>query len=120
MKRHKILFDDYFLKQISKTKNNNIKNIISNLLDKLEVLGPLAGKLLDSKLQFYELKNKKPAIRIYFKVSPNKNIILIGGFEIKKSKGRQNKTIDRIKDLFRYLIALWCRLFLLLDSFQIL
>ena len=37
------------------------------MLDKTEELGPGAGKLLDPKLGLYEVKSKKPPIRLYFK-----------------------------------------------------
>lgn len=57
-------------------KNKQVKNILSKMLNKIELLGPLAGNLLDSKLHIYEIKNMRPPIRLYYKiVEPKKEAI---------------------------------------------
>ena len=37
-----------------------------HLLQKLEQLGPRAGKLLDEHLHVYEVREKHPPLRLYF------------------------------------------------------
>lgn len=95
---YKLIFDDVIIKQLKKiAKNNHVKNIITKMLDRLELLGPLAGKLLDSKLFIYEIKNKHPPIRLYFKHNENTNEIYVFEFEMKTSEKEQQRTIDKIK-----------------------
>lgn len=46
-KDYKLVFDDVMIKQLKKAgKNQEVKNIISKMLDKIELIGSLAGKLL--------------------------------------------------------------------------
>ena len=52
-----LVFDEEIIKQLKKV-DGNIKNILSKMFDKLELGGPIVGKLLDSKLFIYEIKNK--------------------------------------------------------------
>jgi len=56
------------------------------MLDKIEELGPNSGKLLDSKLFLYEVKNKHPPLRLYFKPKVNSNEIYIFEFEMKTNE----------------------------------
>ena len=67
------------------------------MLDKIEILGTNAGKLLDSKLFLYEVKNKHPPIRLYFKPKVNSNQIYIFEFEMKTSEKKQRQTINKLK-----------------------
>ena len=67
------------------------------MFDKLEIGGPYVGELLDSKLFIYEIKNKHPAIRLYFKHNKEFDEIYVFEFEIKTSKEKQKKTISKIK-----------------------
>ena len=67
-KRYSLIYDKVIIKQLKKAaKNQQIKNILTKIQNKIEVLSPLAGILLDSKLFIYEVKNKHPPIRVYFK-----------------------------------------------------
>jgi len=68
------------------------------MLDKIEEFGPRAGKLLDSKLFIYEIKNKHPPIRLYFKPKLLNNEIYVFQFEMKTSNKKQQKTIESIKN----------------------
>lgn len=53
-KKFTLVFDEVITKQLRKTaRNQRIKEILSNMFDKIELLGPLTGKLLDSKLFIY-------------------------------------------------------------------
>ena len=66
------------------------------MLDKIELLGPNAGKLLDSKPFLYEVKYKHPPMRLYFKPKVNSNEIYIFEFEMKTSEKKQQKTITKL------------------------
>ena len=49
-----LVFDDVMIKQLKKAaKNQHIKEILTKMLDKLELSGPDAGELLDSQLSLY-------------------------------------------------------------------
>ena len=97
-KQYNLIFDDIIIKQLKKvSKNKQIKDILSKMLDKLEILGPIAGKLLDSQLFIYEIKNKRPLIRLYFKYNIKTNEIYVFEFQMKTSEEKQQKTIERIK-----------------------
>ncbi len=102
MEKHfTLVFDDVMLKQLKKAgKNKQIRNIISKMLDKIELIGPLAGELLDSKLHIYEIKNKRPPIRLYFKHNIKTDETYIFEYEMKTSEDKQKKTIDKIRKSF--------------------
>ncbi len=98
MTKHKLIFDEVMIKQLKKAaRNKAIKDILSKMLDKIEEKGHEAGELLDSKLFIYELKNKTPPIRLYFKHNKNTDDIYVFEFEMKTSKEKQQKTINRLK-----------------------
>ncbi len=99
MVNYNIIFDEVIIKQLQQaSKNNHIKQILTKMLDKIELLGPNAGKLLDSKLFIYELKSKHPPIRLYYKYNISNNEIYIFEYEMKTSKARQQNTINKIKN----------------------
>lgn len=96
--RYTLIFDDVMVKQLKRAaKNLHIKKILTKMLDKLEYLGADVGELLDSQLFLYELKNKHPPIRLYFKHNKQLNEICIFEFEMKTSQEKQQTTIKRIK-----------------------
>lgn len=93
-----LVFDDVMIKQLKKAgKNQHIKGILTNMLDKLELSGPDAGELLDSQLSIYEVKIKHPPTRLYFKHSKLTNEIYVFEFEMKTSPEKQKATIIKIK-----------------------
>ncbi|MCK4588932.1 MAG: hypothetical protein KAT77_00690 [Nanoarchaeota archaeon] len=97
-KRYELIFDEVMVKQLKKAaKNNQIKKILSKMLDKLEFIGPYTGNLLDSQLFIYEIKNKKPPIRLYYKHNATTNEVYVFEFEMKTSEKKQKQTIDKIK-----------------------
>jgi len=97
-KRYNLIFDEVMIKQLkSLGKDANIRYLISNMLDKIEILGDLAGKILDSQLHIYEIKNKHPPLRLYFKPIVNSNNIYIFEYDMKTSSQKQQKTIEKIK-----------------------
>ncbi len=95
-KEYTLIFDEVILKQL-KQINNKFREILSSMFDKLEEKGPFAGKLLDSHLFIYEIKNKHPPIRLYFKHKLENNEIYVFEFEIKTSKKKQRKTVNKIR-----------------------
>jgi|SRR3989344_11195 len=95
-KMFKLVFDEVILKQL-KQVDNNIKEFLSKMFDELEEKGPDAGKLLDSHLFIYEVKNKQPPIRLYFKYKIQNNEIYVFEFEMKTSKRKQQRTINKIR-----------------------
>jgi mRNA-degrading endonuclease RelE of RelBE toxin-antitoxin system len=97
--RFQIIFDEVMLNQLKKLgKNQELRNRISKMLDKIEELGPRAGKPLDMRLNIYEIKGKRPSIRLYFKHVKNTNQIYVFEYEMKTSATRQHKTIEKLKE----------------------
>ena len=95
---YRIIFDEVMLNQFKKLgKDRGTKDIISKIFDKIENLGPDAGKLLDSQLRIYEIKRKRPLIRLYYKISEEKKEAYIFEYEMKTSKEKQRSSIERIK-----------------------
>lgn len=93
-----LVFDKIILKQLKKAaKNQQVKEVLSKMFDKLELTGPTFGELIDSQLFIYELKSKHPPVRLYFKHNIVTNEIYVFEFEMKTSKKKQQKTIARIK-----------------------
>ncbi len=94
----KLVFDKVILKQLQKAaKNQQVKEILTKMLDRIEEKGPDAGELLDSKIWIYEVKSKKPPIRLYFKHDIGSGDIYVFEYEMKSSQGQQSKTIDRLR-----------------------
>ena len=101
-KRYNLVFDDIMIKQLKKAaKNQNVKMILSKMLDKLEFLGPDAGSILDSQLRIYEIKSKHPPIRLYFKHNMQTEEIYVFEFEMKTSPEKQQSSIERLKQKAR-------------------
>ena len=93
-----LVFDEVMIKQLKKeARNNQVKQILTRMLDKIETLGPTAGKLLDARLHIYETRSKHPPIRLYFKHNLSTNEIYVFEFEMKTSGKEQQKTIDKIR-----------------------
>jgi|SRR3989344_7236579 mRNA-degrading endonuclease RelE of RelBE toxin-antitoxin system len=96
--KFKLIFDDLIIKQLKlAAKNKQIKDLLSKILDKIEEKGSEAGKLLDPKLSIFEIKLKHPPIRVYYKCNRSNNEIYIFEYEMKTSKEKQQKTIEKIK-----------------------
>ena len=97
-KRYNLVFDDIMVRQLKKAARNNIvKEILVKMLDRLEFLGPNSGNLLDSQLFIYEMKNKHPPIRLYFKHNKQTNEIYVFEFEMKTSLEKQRQTIKKLR-----------------------
>ena len=97
-----LVFDEIMLKQLKRAaKNTDIKNAITRMLDKIEENGPRAGKLLDSRLHIYEVKQLKPALRLYYRIMQEKSEAYVFLFEMKTSEKKQNETIDMLRSRIR-------------------
>ncbi|MFH1072170.1 MAG: hypothetical protein V1743_01955 [Nanoarchaeota archaeon] len=98
VQKYTLVFDQVIIKQLKKSaKDKRIKDILTHMLDKLEIAGPYIGKLLDSQLFIYELKNKHPPIRLYFKYVKEREEVYVFEFEMKTSEERQRETIKKLK-----------------------
>ncbi len=95
---YKLVFDDVILKQLKKAgKDNLTKQILSKMLDKISGMGPLAGKLLDTQLNLFEVKAMRPPIRLYYKIVEMTKEAYVFEYEIKTSQKKQSRTIQRIR-----------------------
>lgn len=93
-----LIFDGVILKQLKQAaKNRQTQEILTKMLNKLEISGPYAGELLDSKLFLYEVKNKHPPIRLYYKHIRETNEIYVFEYEMKTSEEKQKKTIHKLR-----------------------
>jgi mRNA-degrading endonuclease RelE of RelBE toxin-antitoxin system len=98
-KRFELIFDEIILAQLKKLgENKQLRDIISKMLDKMEELGPRAGKLIDSHLFLYEIKAKQPPIRLYYKHVKETNELYVFEYEMKTSEKKQQKTIQKLKE----------------------
>ncbi len=108
MSKYELIFGESILKKLKKLeKKSDLKTLVSKMLDKIEEKGPDAGKLLDPVINLYEMKSKKPPLRLYFEVIFEGNKAEIIDFEMKKSKENQKllnslkrKEIIKILNLF--------------------
>ena len=97
-KKYCLVFDDVILKQLRQAgKNKHVRAFIIKIFDKLEEKGPEVGKLLDAKLHIYEIKVKRPPLRLYFKHNLGSGEIYVFEYEMKSSKKKQQKTISRLR-----------------------
>lgn len=97
-----INFDKRALKQIKKlSKNKNTKKIIKEKLNIIEKHGTKYSKLLDNKINLYEMKNKNPSLRIYYFLKGE--LIIIVEIHFKKSLLSQIKIINNIKNYIKNL-----------------
>lgn len=93
-----VVFDKVILNQMKKLgKQPFLRGLLTKMFDKIEINGPYAGELLDSRLHIYEIKNMRPAIRLYFRIIEIKREAYIFEYEIKTSQQKQSKTIQKIK-----------------------
>ena len=97
-RNYNLVFDGVMIKQLKKAaKNQHIKEILTKMLDKLELSGPDAGELLDPQLSLYEIKIKHPPLRLYYKHNKLTNEIYVFEFEMKTSPEKQKATIIKLK-----------------------
>ena len=66
-KRYEVVFDEVVKVRLQKViVESEYRDIIKGWLDDLEAGGPASGKLLDNHIWLYEMKSKRPPLRLYF------------------------------------------------------
>tara|TARA_Y100000310_G_scaffold344346_2_gene456630 strand:+ start:28299 stop:28616 length:318 start_codon:yes stop_codon:yes gene_type:complete len=97
-KNYPLVFDDIILKQLQQAgKNALLRTLLSKIFDKIEELGPQAGDLVDSQLFIYEIKMKRPPLRVYYKHNKATDEIYLFEYEMKTSEKKQKQTIRKIR-----------------------
>ena len=93
-----LVFDEIMLTQLKKLgEDTHTRKRLTKFLDKLEQIGPRAGKLLDSKLFIYEIKAKSPPLRLYFQHIKNTDELYVFEYELKTNSKKQNQTINKLR-----------------------
>lgn len=99
MAEYEVSYDPKFEKQFDKiSKNKHLVDLLSKLIKRIRLLGPDAGKLIDAKMSIYEIKMKRPPLRLYFWYRLALQDIYIIEYQLKTSKDAQRKVIDNIKE----------------------
>ena len=94
-----LVFDDVIKNQLKGlSKDENIRNLLSKMFDKMEALGPRAGELIDSHIFLYEIKSKNPPLRLYYMHVKKTGELYIFEYEMKTSEKKQQKTIIKLRD----------------------
>lgn len=100
--RYKLVFDEVILRQLKKAgKNKFIRDVLAKSFDKIEELGPRAGQLIDSRLRIYEIKMKRPPLRLFFKHNVATDEIYVFEYLMKTSADKQKSVIAKIRNKFR-------------------
>lgn len=97
-KRFKLVFDEVMLGQLKKLgQDQKLRELLTKSFNKMELLGPRAGKLVDSHLFIYEIKLKHPPLRLYYAHMRETDELYVFEYEMKTSENKQQKTIAKIK-----------------------
>jgi mRNA-degrading endonuclease RelE of RelBE toxin-antitoxin system len=114
-KRYKLVFDAPIKAKLDHILlKSSYKELIRKWFDELEKEGSKAGKLLDNHTWLYELKNKKPPLRLYYHYQESTGKVILFDIEMKTSEKKQNKLIRKLKyRIFKFLHLLWYTPFLL-------
>lgn len=93
-----LVFDDVMLAQLKKLgEDRQLRELLSKMFDKMELLGPRAGELIDSHLFLYEIKLKHPPLRLYYKHVKETDELYVFEYEMKTSAQKQQKTIQKLQ-----------------------
>ncbi len=99
MGNYRIVYDEFMLKQLERLeKNKHLKLLLGKIFAKIEEKGLMAGNLLDSHIFLYEVKMKRPPLRVYYYPKMNSGEIVIMSYEMKTSQRQQQQTIDKLKE----------------------
>jgi hypothetical protein len=97
-KKFVLVFDEVMLAQLKKLgEDKQLRGLLSKMLDKMELLGPRAGELIDSHLFLYEMKSKRPPLRLYYKHVRETDELYVFEYEMKTSAQKQQKTIQKLQ-----------------------
>jgi|SRR3990172_1898598 len=98
MEKFILVFDEVMREQLKKLgEDANLRALLSKMFDKMELLGPRAGQLVDSHLFIYEVKSKQPPVRLYYKYVKETNELYVFEYEMKTSVKKQKKTIRKLR-----------------------
>ena len=93
-----LVFDEVMKKQLIRAaKNQQLKEILTIMLDEIEPKAPDGGELVDSHLFIYKMKSKHPPVRLYFKHHLPTDEMYVFEFEMKTSPEKQKKTINKLR-----------------------
>lgn len=93
-----MVYDEVMLAQLKKLgEDANLRQVLSDMFDKMEFLGPRAGELVDSHLFIYEMKSKRPPVRLYYKHMKETDELYVFEYEMKTSEKKQEKTIHKLQ-----------------------
>lgn len=101
MDKYTLLFREEIKDQLNCLHDKQLMVLLNKMFDKMEILGPNAGSLIDSRRSLYEMKMKKLPLRLYYQVLDSERKILVFEFEMKTSSEKQQKTINKIKNELR-------------------
>ncbi len=97
-KRYNVVFDEVVKEKLQKIiTQSDCKEIVKSWLDDLEAKGPDAGKLLDNHVWLYEMKSKRPPLRLYFYHQQSTGKIIIFECEMKTSEKKQKETVGKLR-----------------------
>jgi len=98
-KSYKVIFDEIILRQLKKAgKNRQLRSFLSKIFNKIENLGPDAGKIIDPKFFLYEVEMKSPPLRLYYRIDFQRREAYVFEYEMKTSPAKQKGALRRIKD----------------------
>lgn len=108
MAKYLVVFDEVVRdKMLAALADASYKSIIKKWLDLLESHGTNAGKLLDNHVWLYELKCKKPPLRLYYHVQKATGRIIIFELEMKTDDKKQKKTIGKLRHRLSRFLSLF-------------
>ncbi len=98
-KQFKLVFDEVMLAQLKKLGGDkHLRGLLSKMFDKMEALGPRAGKLIDTQLFLYEIKLKHPPLRLYYKPVAQTGELYVFEYEMKTGENKQQRTIKKLQE----------------------
>jgi len=96
---YNLVFDEVILDQLKKaSKNQQVKNFLAKILNKIEEKDPDAGKLIDSVLKLYEVKMIHPPIRVYYFIKEHEQEAYVFEYDMKTSESKQQNTINKLRN----------------------
>ncbi len=97
-KRFTLVFDEVMRDQFRKLgETDSLRALLTKMFDRMEELGPRAGKLIDSQLFLYEMKAKSPPLRLYYRHVKETDELWVFEYEMKTSEKKQKNTIGRLR-----------------------
>lgn len=97
MQNYELIFDEGIKRQMEKDKrNHHLLMLLRKAFEKIGEKGENAGKLINIGRRIYEIKFKRPPLRIYFKVNQISKLAVVYGYQIKQSQKDQQDYINKL------------------------